>query len=37
MPTDISDGLISYTFKEFGVKLTFTPTVKTNGIIGLAS
>jgi pilus assembly protein CpaC len=36
VPTDVSDGLISYTFKEFGVKLTFTPTVKTNGKIGLA-
>jgi pilus assembly protein CpaC len=36
VPTDVSEGLISYTFKEFGVKLTFTPTVKTNGRIGLA-
>lgn len=36
VPTDVSDGNITYTFKEFGVKLSFTPTVKSNGQIGLA-
>lgn len=36
VPTDVSDGNITYTFKEFGVKLTFTPTIKSNGMIGLA-
>ena len=37
VPTDVSaDGKVSYTFKEFGVKLKFTPTVKSNGIISLA-
>ncbi|MEQ1899365.1 MAG: type II and III secretion system protein family protein [Devosia sp.] len=36
VPTDVSDNQVTYTFKEFGVKLTFTPTVKSNGIIGLA-
>ncbi len=35
VPTGISDGEITYTFKEFGVKLKFTPTVKSNGMIGL--
>ncbi|MEO6395272.1 MAG: type II and III secretion system protein family protein [Devosia sp.] len=37
VPTEIdADGKVTYTFKEFGVKLTFTPTVKTNGILALA-
>ncbi len=37
VPTDIgSDGQVTYTFKEFGVNLKFTPTVKSNGMIGLA-
>ncbi len=36
VPTDVADNKITYTFKEFGVKLTFTPTVKSNGQIGLA-
>ncbi|MEQ1768431.1 MAG: type II and III secretion system protein family protein [Devosia sp.] len=37
VPTEIdNDGNITYTFKEFGVKLTFTPTVKSNGLLGLA-
>jgi pilus assembly protein CpaC len=35
VPTGVSDGEITFTFKEFGVKLKFTPTVKSNGIIGL--
>lgn len=36
VPTEVSDtGQITYTFKEFGVRLKFTPTVKSNGIIGL--
>lgn len=35
VPTGISDGEITYTFKEFGVKLQFTPVVKSRGIIGL--
>lgn len=30
-----NNGRVSYEFKEFGVKLTFTPTVRSNGIIGL--
>ena len=37
VPTDVSsDGKVTYTFKEFGVKLKFTPTVKSNGVISLA-
>ena len=36
VPTDVdADGKISYTFKEFGVKLKFTPTIKSGGTIGL--
>jgi pilus assembly protein CpaC len=35
VPTDVTDGKVSFTFKDFGVKLTFTPTVKSNGVIGL--
>lgn len=36
VPTAVSDaGQISYSFKEFGVRLKFTPTVKSNGTIGL--
>ena len=30
-----SDGRITYEFKEFGVELNFTPTVRSNGIIAL--
>lgn len=30
-----SDGRITYEFKEFGVKLNFTPTVRSNGIVAL--
>jgi len=28
-------GQVSYTFKQFGVDLKFTPTVKSNGVIGI--
>lgn len=35
VPTNVEDGNITYTFKEFGVRLKFTPTVKSNGVIGL--
>jgi pilus assembly protein CpaC len=36
VPTAVADdGTVTYTFKEFGVRLKFTPTVKSNGIIGL--
>ncbi|GLQ53259.1 type II and III secretion system protein family protein [Devosia nitrariae] len=37
VPTNVDDdGNVTYTFKEFGVKLAFTPTVKSNGKIVLA-
>lgn len=36
VPTAVDEGKITYSFKEFGVRLKFTPTVKSNGIIGLA-
>lgn len=36
VPTAVDDGKVTYSFKEFGVRLKFTPTVKSNGIIGLA-
>lgn len=35
VPTQVDSGDITYEFKEFGVRLKFTPTVKSNGIIGL--
>ena len=35
VPTDVSDGKVSYTFKSFGVQLKFTPTVKSDGNIAL--
>jgi pilus assembly protein CpaC len=36
VPSSIdSTGQVSYTFKTFGVNLSFTPTVRSNGIIGL--
>lgn len=35
VPTAVDEGKVSYSFKEFGVRLKFTPTVKSNGIIGL--
>jgi pilus assembly protein CpaC len=31
----IEDGVRSFTYRKFGVELKFTPTVKSNGIIGL--
>lgn len=36
VPSGVADGVVSYTFKEFGVKLGFTPVVKSNGKIGLS-
>jgi pilus assembly protein CpaC len=34
VPTSVDkDGTVGYTFKEFGVKLAFTPTVKASGAI----
>lgn len=36
VPSSIdANGQVSYAFKQFGVQLKFTPTVKSNGIIGL--
>jgi pilus assembly protein CpaC len=36
VPSSIdSAGQVSYAFKQFGVSLKFTPTVKSNGVIGL--
>ena len=36
VPTGVDDnGRITFEFKEFGAKLKFTPTVKSNGIIAL--
>jgi pilus assembly protein CpaC len=35
VPTGVSDGEITYTFKEFGVRLAFTPVIKSGGKIGL--
>jgi pilus assembly protein CpaC len=36
VPTDVDDdGHVAYTYKDFGVNLKFTPTIKSNGIIGL--
>jgi pilus assembly protein CpaC len=35
VPTDVSNGAITYTFKDFGVQLKFTPTVKSDGNINL--
>lgn len=32
---DATSGIITTTYKEYGVKLNFTPTVKSNGTIGL--
>jgi pilus assembly protein CpaC len=32
---DAATGVRSFTFKDFGVKLDFTPVVKSNGVIGL--
>lgn len=35
VPTNVSDGEVSVGYKEFGVKLGFTPTIKSNGNIAL--
>ena len=36
VPTSIdTTGQVSYAFKQFGVDLKFTPTVRSNGIVGL--
>ena len=36
VPVGIDEtGLVSFEFKQFGAKLKFTPTVRSNGIIGL--
>ncbi len=35
VPVGFEDGRIIFEFKRFGVDLKFTPTVKSNGIIGL--
>lgn len=35
VPVGISDGEISFAYKDFGVVLEFTPTIKSNGTIGL--
>lgn len=35
VPTSITDGDVSVAYKEFGIKLNFTPTIKSNGNIGL--
>jgi len=35
VPVQVSDGEVIYEFKEFGVKLSFTPTVRSNGIVAL--
>jgi pilus assembly protein CpaC len=36
VPSGIDNGVLSFTFKEFGVKLNFTPIVKSNGVIALS-
>ncbi|MCB9992963.1 MAG: type II and III secretion system protein family protein [Hyphomicrobiaceae bacterium] len=35
VPVGIDNGVISFEFKEFGVNLKFTPTVRSNGIISM--
>ena len=35
VPTGVEDDRITFEFKEFGAKLKFTPTVKSNGVIAL--
>ncbi|WP_055047757.1 type II and III secretion system protein family protein [Devosia sp. A16] len=35
VPTAVKDGDVTFEYKEFGVKLNFTPTIKANGKIGL--
>lgn len=35
IPSGIDDGVVTFEFREFGVDLTFTPTVMSGGLIGL--
>ncbi|MBU1176465.1 MAG: type II and III secretion system protein family protein [Alphaproteobacteria bacterium] len=35
VPSGIDNGVVSFSFQEFGVKLKFTPVVKSNGIVAL--
>jgi pilus assembly protein CpaC len=35
VPSGLDNGVISFDFKQFGVGLKFTPTVRSNGVIGL--
>lgn len=35
VPTGISDDTVSFAYQDFGVTLDFTPTIKSNGTIGL--
>jgi len=35
VPVGVEDGRVIFEFKKFGVDLKFTPTVKSNGLIGL--
>lgn len=36
VPSSVNDGEVAVEYKEFGVKLAFTPTIKSNGNIALA-
>lgn len=35
IPSGVDGGKVSYSYKDFGLKLSFTPTIKSNGNIGL--
>lgn len=35
VPVGVDNGVITFEFKEFGIRLKFTPTVHSSGIIGL--
>lgn len=35
VPTSVSEGEVSVGYKDFGINLTFTPTIKSDGSIGL--
>ena len=35
VPTGVSDNVVSFAYQDFGVTLDFTPTIKSNGTIGL--
>ncbi|CAN7193954.1 type II and III secretion system protein family protein [Devosia sp. LjRoot16] len=35
VPTSVTDGKVAVEYKDFGVKLAFTPTIKSNGNIAL--